>query len=179
MKNKSPNCETQFAKSKRSKHIKETMEFYNSKYEILAFMQDSAGASAKSVPADGHHTCRYCGKSKPEVQFKTDCHALSETIGNRRLLAKGECDYCNKFFGNGIENHFGKWSLPYRVMSCIRGKKGYPSMTREHLGWRIDSSAIGLNIAMREDHKIGHIDEEYRVLELGIPARSIHSHSCL
>lgn len=152
--------------TERPKHIKETTEFYNSRYDVLGFIQDATGASAKSVPADGHQTCRYCGKSEPDVIFKTDCHALAEAIGNRRLLAEDECDTCNKFFGNGIENHFGKWSLPYRVMSCIRGKKGYPSMERKHLGWRIDSSATGLNIVMREDHQIGRIDEEQMLLEL-------------
>lgn len=152
--------------TERPEHIKETMEFYCSKYELLAFLQDSTGASARSVPADGHLTCRYCGKSKPEVVFRTNCHALGEVIGNRRLLAEDECDTCNKFFGSGIEDHFGKWSLPYRVMSCIRGKRGYPSMEREHLGWRIDSSATGLHIVMREDHQIGSIDEEQKLIEL-------------
>lgn len=39
-------------------------------------------------------------------------------------------------------------------------------MEREHLGWRIDSSATGLSIEMRENHQIGSIDEEQKVLEL-------------
>lgn len=146
-------------------HIRGTMEVYKTKYETLVYFQDSSGANATSVPADGHKTCRYCGKGSPEVRFKTDCHALAESIGNHWLLAEDECDTCNKFFGSGIEDQFGKWSLPYRVVSCIRGKKGYPSIKREHLGWRVDSSATGINVQMRVDHEIADINEETKSFE--------------
>jgi hypothetical protein len=148
------------AESDLPEHIKGTLDVYTSQYETLVYFQDSSGANATSVPADGHTTCRYCGKGSPEVRFKTDCHALAECVGNRWLLAEDECDTCNKVFGSGIEDHFGKWSLPYRVLSCIRGKKGYPSIKREHLGWRIDSSATGISVHMLEGYKIAEFNEE-------------------
>ena len=144
------------------KHIKETLELYESKYDTLIYQQDVSGASAKCVPSDGCNTCRYCEKSSPAVHFKTDCHALLEALGNRHLFAEDECDSCNKLFGigGGIEDHFGKWSLPYRVMSCVRGKKGYPTIKRPHLGWRIEASATGFSISMTSDHQIASINEE-------------------
>ncbi len=145
--------------------IKGTLDVYKTKYDTLIYIQDSSGANATSVSSDGHTTCRYCGKGSPEVRFKTDCHVLAECIGNRWLLAADECDTCNKYFGGGIEDQFGKWSLPYRVVSCIRGKKGYPSIKREHLGWRIDSSASGLKMQMEEKYKIADFDNEAKSFE--------------
>ncbi|MBX3075785.1 hypothetical protein KF707_22440 [Candidatus Obscuribacterales bacterium] len=145
---------------KLPKHLTETLDFYNSKYELITFRQDASGASSTLVTGGGLQTCRYCERSEPDVQFKTDCHVLLEAIGNRHLFAEDECDSCNKLFGLGIEDHFAKWSLPYRVISCIKGKKGYPSIKREHLGWRIDSSATGISVRMREDHQIATIAEE-------------------
>lgn len=148
------------------KHIKDTIAFYESKYDVLTYQQNASGANAKSVPSDEQTTCRYCGKGSPEVRFKTDCHALVDSIGNRHLFVEDECDTCNNLFGSSIENHFGKWSLPYRVVSCIRGKKGYPSIKRTHLGWRIDSSASGLEISMVSDYPIASLDPERRIAQL-------------
>jgi hypothetical protein len=90
-----------------------------------------------------------------------------ESIGNRRLFSDDECDSCNKFFGNGIENDFGRWSLPYRVMSCVKGKKGYPALSRDPY-WRIQSSASGLEIHMREDWKIAHFESTQKAIRFDV-----------
>ena len=57
-----------------------------------------------------NQVCRFCRKSKPEVSFRSDAHAIPESLGNKSLFTNYECDRCNQFFGRGIENDFGTWS---------------------------------------------------------------------
>ena len=39
--------------------------------------------------------CRFCGKRMPEVSFKDVAHAISEGLGNKKLICNEECDDCN------------------------------------------------------------------------------------
>jgi hypothetical protein len=71
--------------------------------------------------------CRYCGRTKPDVTFRLKAHALPELIGNSSLIAFDECDVCNKFFSETIEDSFGKFLLPYRTLLTISGKEGVPT----------------------------------------------------
>ena len=67
--------------------------------------------------------CRFCGKAEPEVEFKKLAHAISESIGNKRLFLIDECDSCNYSFGSTYEDSFGKFTQPFRMTSQIYGKK--------------------------------------------------------
>jgi hypothetical protein len=95
--------------------------------------------------------CRYCGKSAPEVAFKNLSHAFPEQIGNKKLVDLLECDTCNADFAAYIENDFGKWSLPARSMTRIRGKKNkVPSYESADKLLRVDVKAQQVSIALRE-----------------------------
>lgn len=60
-------------------------------------------------------TCRFCGKSTPEVKFQNDAHAIPQLLGNRKLILVDECDACNSFFAAKLEDHLGKLLKPGRV----------------------------------------------------------------
>ena len=75
-----------------------------------------------------NQVCRFCRRSKPEVSFRSDAHAIPESLGNKSLFTNSECDRCNQFFGRGIENDFGTWSNINRTFAGISGKRGVPGL---------------------------------------------------
>lgn len=147
-----------------SNHVRKTLAYYEENYESITFFQDES--KPKHV-LSALKTCRFCDRKEPEVKFGDECHALANLIGNRRLFSGDECETCNRFFGKTIEDHFGKWSLPYRTISCVRGKEGFPSMARP--GWRIESSEGGFEVKMFTNHQIAQIDEETKTIYLPLP----------
>jgi hypothetical protein len=128
-------------------------------YEQFKFDQQE---TSRKLYVAGGDTCRYCGKKEPDVAFTDDCHALANSIGNRKLFAEDECVDCNHFFGDGIETDFGHWSLPYRVISCVKGKDGYPAIARA--GWRIEATEEGFRCYETEGYQISKIDEDQKVI---------------
>jgi hypothetical protein len=95
--------------------------------------------------------CRFCGRSKPEVSFRAEAHALPECIGSKSLFTHHECDACNQAFGQGCENDFGNWSLPMRTMARICGKSGVPTIKHASNGeLRIDGDPMGLRVSVEE-----------------------------
>ncbi|HKM70415.1 MAG TPA: DUF2934 domain-containing protein [Stellaceae bacterium] len=110
-------------------------------------------------------TCRFCGKSSPEVTFKMDAHAIPESLGNKSLFSAYECDTCNKLFGETIENDFGNWSKPLRTFARIRGKKGVPTLAKAgSMGWRIQFDDSRFTIKQYEDDPIFTADEEAKIV---------------
>jgi hypothetical protein len=54
--------------------------------------------------------CRYCGKGKPEVEFKKNAHLIPKFLGNRLIRCYYECDNCNELFGKyetDLSNYIG------------------------------------------------------------------------
>lgn len=50
--------------------------------------------------------CIWCGKSKPEVTFKTEPHIIPEALGGK-VIGTDVCDQCNSYFGTatpGVPN---------------------------------------------------------------------------
>jgi|GEM_PF-1647736 len=71
-------------------------------------------------------TCRFCGKSEPDVSFIEDPHLFPESIGNKAYLSPYECDTCNGKFGRGIENDYGNYFQFYHSFAGIKGKRKIP-----------------------------------------------------
>lgn len=67
--------------------------------------------------------CIFCGKRYPEVTFFKIAHAISETLGNKKLVSHYECDNCNLVFGTILEDALGKYVAPFKLISQIYGKK--------------------------------------------------------
>lgn len=95
---------------------------------------------------------------------------IPELIGNRSLIANDECDECNVFFSETVEDSLGKMLSPLRTLLAIPGKKGVPTQQSNDKGFRMeyDKAEPGFSIrdtatnrVMRED-----IDEKSMSAEL-------------
>lgn len=80
--------------------IEERKLFYETNYDLIANYNCSAHTklfvdAEKMKP----YTCRFCGRTAPDVSFKKVAHAVSELVGNKALYLKSECDACNELFG--------------------------------------------------------------------------------
>ncbi|KQN96979.1 HNH endonuclease [Paenibacillus sp. Leaf72] len=74
--------------------------------------------------------CRFCGLGKPMTSFKKNAHAISEMLGNKKLLTNYECDKCNEKFSQ-LENDLGNFTLFWRSVSSIPGKRGKPKYKKD------------------------------------------------
>ncbi len=106
-------------------NFNERLDFYTRNYDLVSSYQLGKGKK-KHIGKKGDN-CRFCGKNEPEVSFKTIAHAVPEFLGNKQLILKNECDDCNEFFSNVLENHLDKFTKPYRISAQIKGKKKVPS----------------------------------------------------
>ncbi len=73
--------------------------------------------------ADRNRKCIFCGKPFQYWKKKDTAHAISECLGNKRLINYCECYECNHLFGEIAENHLGKFIMPYRFINEVYGKK--------------------------------------------------------
>lgn len=102
-----------------------------------------------TIIKDKNESCRFCGKTSPNVKFSKKAHAISELIGNKELILKNECDSCNKRIGDLFEDQFAKYIGIGRTLAQISGKKGLPSVKAKDGSWRIDFTNKGLVIQMK------------------------------
>ena len=98
--------------------------FFTANYDIISFHKYSYGQ--KKFIGNGEH-CRFCKKDKNETTFSNKSHAIPESIGNKTIILCDECDICNKFFSENLEDHFDKYTKPYRTFARIKGKKKIPT----------------------------------------------------
>ena len=70
--------------------------------------------------------CIYCGK-RGEKNFTEKAHAIPEALGNE-IIQNEECDECNDYFANNIEEYFTNFLSFSRVIYGIDGKNGKPSL---------------------------------------------------
>jgi hypothetical protein len=108
--------------------------------------------------------CRYCGRSAPQVTFNLEAHAIPECIGNKSLIANDECDPCNTFFSETIEDSFGKLFLPMRTVFAISGKKGVPTYRDIATRFEFDPRTRGFNVKDLGDRFVFDDDEAQKRL---------------
>ena len=83
-------------------------------------------------------SCRYCGKNEPEVKFSKIAHSLPELIGNKYLFSNDECNECNGYFDQHLENNLANFLGLQRTISQVKGKKGIPKFKSKN-GDRVES----------------------------------------
>lgn len=117
----------------------ELMNFYKSYYDVMRtpdfdektrLLKPKHGL--KKIGQSQNRVCRFCGKTEKEVTFKKVAHIFPEAIGNKALASNYECDECNDFFGQTIENDYAKYFSLYHSIMQISGKGGIP-----HCGFKI------------------------------------------
>ncbi|WP_287878558.1 HNH endonuclease [Aquitalea sp.] len=117
------------------------------------------------------HRCRFCGRSAPDVSFRLVAHALPELLGNKKLFSRYECDTCNTFFGEGIENDYGNWSKPMRTLTGRKGKNGIPTHKGGgETGWRIErkNNHFYINAGEDEHNRPFVARENHRVIDFAL-----------
>lgn len=75
--------------------------------------------------------CMFCGKPFELWGKKDTAHAVSECLGNKKLINFCECYDCNHLFGEIAENHLGKFIMPYRFISETYGKGKYRNVAKD------------------------------------------------
>lgn len=95
--------------------------------------------------------CRFCGRTKPDVNFRKDAHALSNLIGNNRLFSYYECDECNGVLFTQFESHFANYMRLKHCLAQVRGKNGIPTFKPKNDSFsRIDVDNV-ISIVTKED----------------------------
>lgn len=75
--------------------------------------------------------CMFCGNPFDHWEKKDVAHAISECVGNKRLINFCECYDCNHLFGEIAENHLGKFIMPYRIINEVYGKGNYKNVAKD------------------------------------------------
>lgn len=75
--------------------------------------------------------CIFCGKPFKDWAKKDVAHAISECVGNKKLINYCECYECNHLFGEIAENHLGKYIMPYRIINEVYGKGAYRNVIKD------------------------------------------------
>lgn len=115
----------------------QSLDFIDNNYRPV-FMGHFGVGRKQHIGPTTPTSCRFCGKSTPEVKFHNDAHAIPEFLGNRQLILTDECDSCNSFFADKLEDHLGKFLKPFRTMGMVRGKSGYPTYRSPDKSARIE-----------------------------------------
>jgi hypothetical protein len=134
-------------------------------------------AASYIVAARGHKVflrkgqpqiCRFCGRSAPEVKFRSDAQAIPELAGNRTLVSPDECMECNSRF-SAFETDLGNGTLPERIAGEVLGKKGVLSAEAAQKKSSISVRAAGLRIDEHHSNPIVTIDAKAKTLTIYIP----------
>ena len=146
------------------------ISFYEENYRLVDVNIGLGSADKRYLGDRAAKTCRFCGKSEPEVKFTQETHALPEATGNKSLITNYECDTCNDKFGRGIDTEFGKWSKPLRTFYQVTGKDGVPALKREGpAGWRIELKQDGFVFQQHADNPVVNVDETNDRLTIEVP----------
>jgi len=140
-------------------------DFYHQHYHAIR-PSLRPGTNKTKLGDEGNRICRFCRKREPEVSFRSDAHAIPESLGNKILFTNYECDSCNQFFGRGIENDFGIWSHIDRTLGGISGKHGVP--TAKGAGWRIENESDHIQVKRDGTAPDYVLDEEKKRFQFDI-----------
>ncbi|CAJ3178191.1 Uncharacterised protein [Burkholderia pseudomallei] len=120
--------------------LAERLDWFNRHYDIVGHHAFGPNSERVYLGDKTKRVCRYCGLAAPQVKFKKLAHAIPDQVGNDWLFDHEECDDCNENFAKRVEDDFAKWTLPWRSMGRIEGKKGIPSFKSNDKQFRIDAS---------------------------------------
>ena len=126
------------------------------KYEIasLYYTQNFSGNTKRrhyiGEPNKSNRVCRFCGKQIPIVSFKNTSHAISESLGNKSIICREECDICNERFSRTIEPDIADMLSFLLTIHSIHGKNGVRTTVGENFKISLDEST-------KDDSSVGTI----------------------
>lgn len=116
-------------------------------YELITFNLDKNRKIKIGEDNRDKRICRFCNKKKPDVKFKKEAHAISEALGNKKLILNEECDSCNEFFDENIERSFIYYHDLVRTMFGIKNKdNNSPKMKGENFEFFKDDNDLSITI---------------------------------
>tara|TARA_R110001606_G_scaffold342220_1_gene490643 strand:- start:43 stop:1362 length:1320 start_codon:yes stop_codon:yes gene_type:complete len=92
-------------------------------YEVVSFDLDKTKKIKIGEGLKNKRICRFCNLQSPEVTFKKEAHAISEALGNKKLILNEECDSCNEYFDEYIERDFIYYHDLARTMFGVKNKE--------------------------------------------------------
>ena len=110
----------------QSSNLERLSSFLYDHYEVRVFNSEeriNIGEYEKSK-----RVCRYCGRSMPNATFKQKAHAISESLGNKGLICREECDDCNQRFNQTIEQDVTRFFQFFLILNGVKGKNGSPTL---------------------------------------------------
>jgi len=132
--------------------VNEIFDCIKKNYEIITFNLEKSGKIKIGEHNKSKRICRFCGRKQPEVKFKKEAHAISEALGNKKLICLEECDSCNEFFDENIERDFIAYHNLARVMFCIKNKENkIPKLKGVNFQFFKDNNS-NLNIGIVKEH---------------------------
>ena len=100
------------------------------------------GAKATYLGTPTQKMCRFCGKTDAEVAFRKIAHVFPQSIGNNPLRSNYECDICNKFFGDTLEDCFAKYFMHLNTLAFVKGEKKVPTYKSKDGNMRVEAKTI-------------------------------------
>ncbi|MDI9863008.1 hypothetical protein QM480_01625 [Flectobacillus sp. DC10W] len=119
--------------------------------EFLKFIKiyNVAAFGNRRVVIGSKGYCRFCKTHEGNynsfgslVTFKNESHAISEALGNKKLITRDECDACNDRFSRGIEPSLINYLKISRSLFGIKGKKGRSKLKGNE--FEIDKESINI-----------------------------------
>lgn len=96
--------------------------------------------------------CRFCNnKNEQPTTFSKEAHAISESLGNKKIILNEECDFCNEYFDQNIERDIDTYLKLYSSYFRVKNKDNKVSKIR---GKNFSFEYINKTI----DGHDGHID---------------------
>lgn len=92
----------------------------STRYRHYAFGYDGI-KTVIGVANKEKRVCRFCKKQMPEVSYKEVAHAISEGLGNKKLICNEECDDCNNKLSK-VESNLIHYLDVRRAMGGILSK---------------------------------------------------------
>jgi len=118
----------------------------NTKYQIASlYYTQSFNGDTKRRHYIGefnksNRICRFCGNQTPAVSFNHTSHAISESLGNKSIICREECDKCNERFSRTIEPDIANMLSPLLTIYSIHGKKGIRTTMGKNFKLSLDES---------------------------------------
>jgi len=144
---------------------KERLQYYEDNYDILygGFL----GRGKKIFIGKKNQKCRFCFRDNKSTTFRNSSHAIPELLGNKQLILLNECDECNTFFADELEDHLDKYTKPIRLTSLIKGKTRIPKYRSFDKMDRIEFSEM-LTVKSSANSKIICVNEKEKVLNINM-----------
>jgi hypothetical protein len=134
-------------------------------YEIKNFDLEKDKIMPIGTRQKDKRICRFCKKSKPDVSFDNIAHAISEGLGNKKLILNEECDDCNKFFDENIERDFIYYHDLARTTFGIKNKKNnIPKMKGKNFQYFKDEEDEKLSIMIQENNEYNKSEPPKNIL---------------